>query len=322
MKTILIVIAFSLLLSCTGIQGIILDTDLDSDVDDVQTLSLLHAYQKKGMVQIKGIAVTSRDTLAPLAADAINTFYGFPNIPIGFLTHQDDKKNFSKYTKSIAENFSQDLVSYKKAKETTKMYRKILAKSPDHSVILVTIGHLSGFQALLKSGPDDLSDLSGNELAHKKIKKWICMGGQYPEGREANFYRPDPLSTVYCIENWRNPVVFCGWEVGNQIITGGEYLKQNLPKNSPLYLGFELYNNFSGRPAWDQVAVLMLDKKTSKYFSIDYDGYVEVAKDGSNKWIKGETLKDKKHGIVSIKEGVDPAVIARYIDDLSLFSKP
>lgn len=47
------------------------------------------------------------------------------------------------------------------------------------------------------------------------------MGGTYPKGLEANFHRPDPASTVFCIDNWENEVVFCGWELGNKIITGG-----------------------------------------------------------------------------------------------------
>jgi hypothetical protein len=51
------------------------------------------------------------------------------------------------------------------------------------------------------------------------------MGGLFPAGKEANFFRPDPLSTVYSLANWKRPVVFAGWEIGKDVITGGQYLR-------------------------------------------------------------------------------------------------
>ena len=145
------------------------------------------------------------------------------------------------------------------------------------------------------------------------------MGGTYPKGLEANFYRPDPASTVYCLDNWEKEVVFCGWELGNKIITGGDYLKSALQSNNPVYLGYELYNNFKGRPAWDQAAVMLLDKNaTSKFFNINTDGFVSVQQDGSNKWHWGKSKKGKNHAFISIKENVDPDSIGKTMDDLIL----
>ncbi len=34
------------------------------------------------------------------------------------------------------------------------------------------------------------------------------MGGLFSEGKEANFYRPDPASTKICVERWPVQVVF------------------------------------------------------------------------------------------------------------------
>ena len=82
------------------------------------------------------------------------------------------------------------------------------------------------------------------------------MGGMYPGGDEANFIRPDPTSTKATIENWPGQVVFSGWELGNKIITGGEYLQKSLPPESPVWRAYQLYNDFEGRPSWDQASVL------------------------------------------------------------------
>lgn len=309
--------------TCVAQTKVILDTDIDSDVDDVQALAMLHSYQKLGKIDLLGVIVTSSDSFSYRCTDAINTFYGHPDIPIGFLKQQETLENFSKYTKQVSAAFQHDITSIGQTTESDRMYRKLLQGCEDNSVVIVTIGHLTSLQNLLKSESDDISSLTGKQLVAKKVKKWLCMGGTFPEGKEANFYRPDPASTVYCLDNWGKEVVFCGWEVGNQILTGGAYLKSRLRNDNPVYLGYKLYNNFEGRPAWDQVAVMLLDEATtSLYFDINREGFVSVQEDGSNKWNSGKHLSDKNHAIVSIKKGVEPNTIARAMDNLILDLEP
>ena len=294
-------------------QKVILDTDMDSDVDDVHALAVLHALEKKGEVEILGIIVTSDDAYAASCVDVLNTFYGRPDIPVGFLKGQPHLREFSKYTKALSEEFPHDLPSAAQAQDATMLYRKLLAGSPDASVTIVTIGHLTNFQNLLQSAPDEVSDMDGLALVHKKVDRWICMGGKFPEGKEANFYRPDPQSTRYTMDHWQKEVIFCGWEVGNEIITGGSYLKNELPANHPVYRAFELYNDFAGRASWDQVAVLMLTEASSNFFTTESEGYVHVNEDGSNIWKAGAP---KHHAYVKIKAGINPTTIARYLDNL------
>lgn len=304
---------------CSAQTKVILDTDIDSDVDDVQALAMLHAYQKMGKIDLLGVIVTSPDSYAYRCADAINTYYGHSDIPIGCLRGQGNWGSFSKYTRKVSEEFPHALTSVENTVLSAELYRKLLAKSGDDSVIIVTIGHLSSLRDLLQSEGDEISPLSGKELVNRKVKKWLCMGGQFPEGLEANFHRPDPASTVYCLDQWEKEVIFCGWEVGNRIITGGDYLKSKLSSSSPLYRSYELYNQFAGRPAWDQVAVLLLDEPlASRYFRINGGGYVSVSKKGSSQWHEGKAKTGKHHAYVSIKENVDPETIARTMDDLIL----
>jgi len=298
---------------------VILDTDMDSDVDDVQALAMLHAYEKQGIVDLIGVIVTSSDNFSYQCVDAINTFYGQAEIPIGFLKQQNGLSNFSKYTRRISAEFPHAITTIDKTTEAVALYRKLLSLSEDNSVVIVTIGHLTSLQNLLKSESDSISPLSGKELVNKKVKTWLCMGGTYPKGLEANFHRPDPASTIYCLDNWEKQVIFCGWELGNKIITGGDYLKSKLHSNNPVYRAYELYNNFKGRPAWDQAAVMLLDKNaTSRFFSINTDGFVSLQQNGSNKWHWGKSKKGKNHAFISIKENIDPEVIAKTMDNLML----
>ena len=311
---------FSLLFSLLCVAGfarvkVILDADIDSDVDDVGALAMLLNLHKCGAIDLAGIVVTSNDPYAPLCVESIVNWYGEAAIPIAFLQGQEQLTNHSRYTRQITEEFPTARKSHEDFPDAAALYRELLSRSGDLDVVIVTIGHLSSFQKLLQSEPDGFSSLSGKELAHTKVKTWLCMGGLFPEGKEANFYRPDPASTVYCLANWENDVVFCGWEIGNEIVTGGDYLKERAEPASPLYRGYELYNNFQGRASWDQVAILPILEEFGDYFTISRDGRCEVDDTGYNRWVKGPA---SNHGYVVFKNGYDREKIARFTDDLML----
>lgn len=294
------------------VPKVIFDTDLDSDVDDVGALAMLLNLHSAGTIDLIGVIVTSDDPYAPVCAAAINTFYNFAGIPVGFLKDQPKLNNHSKYTRQIAEEFPSALKSWKDAEDAITLYRKLLANNPDESVFIVTVGHLSSLQGLLESHPDEISEMNGQQLVHKKVKQWICMGGHYPEGKEANFYRPDPASTVYCVNKWEKDVIFCGWEAGNPVITGGAWLKETLPESHPVYRGYELYNNFAGRQSWDQIAVLMLLPVGEGFFTY-VRGTCIVAIDGSNSW---KNSSDGPHRYVVINPEVGAPKISSSIDRL------
>lgn len=297
-------------------QRVIIDTDIDSDVDDVGALAMLYNLHNRSLINLLGVIVTSDDPYAPTCVSALNKYYGFDNLPIGFLEGQSQLKNHSRYTRQLSEEYPCDLKSYQDTETATDVYRRLLADSPDNpdnSVIIITIGHLSSLQKLMQSTPDNYSSLSGKELVRAKVLKWYCMGGQFPEGKEANFYRPDPASTVYCLANWEREIIFCGWEIGNLIITGGADVKTSLPEKHPVYRAYQLYNNFAGRASWDQIAVCLLTNKVHDFFEIDYNGTCKVENDGSNRWVPG---KKGHQGFLKIRDVKDIPEISIFISDL------
>ncbi len=292
--------------------SVILDTDMDSDVDDVGALAMLHAYEGQKRARILGIIVTSDEKYSAACTDAINVWFGRKDIPIG-VSQKDSLRTFSKYTKEISEQFPTCFSSNADAEDGTKVYRRLLAGQPDHSVVIITIGHLTSLSRLLDSSPDSISPLSGQELVKQKVKRWSCMGGQFPEGKEANFYRPDPASTVNSLGKWTLPVTFSGWEVGNQIVTGGESFQAQCDPTSPVYRAYELYNGFKGRASWDQIAILIAVEGAGSFFVSNKNGHCKVADDGSNKWL---APSNQIHGYLMINTATER--IRQYIDQLML----
>lgn len=304
-----ILLSLSLVFSTFGqTEKIIFDTDIDSDVDDVGALAMLHTLADHGRVDILGIIVTSDDKFAPQCTDGLNHHFGRPQIPIG-VEKNVPLKSFSKYTKNIAQEFDHQLTGYEAAEDATYLYRKLLAGQPDLSVTIITVGHLTNLRNLLESSPDENSKLAGRELVQQKVKVWICMGGHFPEGKEANFYRPDPQSTKISVENWPGKVIYAGWEIGNDIITGATFLKKYLPTGDPVRRSYELYNDFKGRQSWDQAAVLYA--VSPSYWELSDPGYAVVEEDGSNRW------QNDPAGLQHyLKVKVAPSEIAKIIDAL------
>jgi hypothetical protein len=161
---------------------------------------------------------------------------------------------------------------------------------------------------------DQHSELAGIALVRRKVKAWVCMGGKIPEGREANLIHDGPAA-AYAVEHWPTPIIFSGWEIGQEIMTGSGL--RNVEQGTPIRRAYELYNGLNDRQSWDQTAVLYavrgLDGGLRDYWELRSGGYLHVHEDGSNQW---RASPDKPHSYLARK--MDPEKIAAVIEQLML----
>ena len=215
--------------------------------------------------------------------DAIDTYYGKPDIPVGVVT-RDVGNTGSGYAKRIAEHWPHKLTT-DKVWDAVTLYRKVLSEQPDTSVVMVSVGYLNNMADLLKSKPDKYSKLNGIELVQKKVKKWVCMGGEFPQGRESNL-TSIPGDSKYAIENWPTPILFSGVKIGSALKTG-KSLARTSYKN-PIRRAYEISGGYVGCPhaSWDQTAVLAAIRNPLKYWDVMDNGYCSITDDkASNKWL-------------------------------------
>src|SRR4051812_44187889 len=64
---------------------VILDTDIGPDCDDAATVAILHALELKGEAKILGMVCNTTSPWGAPCLDAINTYYGRADIPVGTL---------------------------------------------------------------------------------------------------------------------------------------------------------------------------------------------------------------------------------------------
>lgn len=263
---------------------VIFDTDMESDVDDVGALAMLHALADNNEIKILSVISCAKNPWSIVCADRINNYFNRGDIPLGQLNKPGVDRE-SKYAQQIATEFPGSIESSNDAFDAVELYRKTLASQPDNSVTIITVGYLTNLRDLLSSNSDKYSKLSGRDLVKQKVRKWICMGGMFPEGREANI-RWDTDASIEVVENWPSEIVFSGWEIGN-LDTGDDI--RNLPDSSPIKRAYELYGRIPHK-SWDQVATLYAIKSyegenSSSYWKLSELGRIVIDKnDGSNTW--------------------------------------
>lgn len=232
-------------------QKILLDTDMLTDCDDVAALTMLLQLEKQGKAEIVGVTVSSAYPKSAAVVDAVNVYYGRGDIPVG--APKGDRGVYldtSCFLDKVSAEFAHNIESNDTAPDAVSVMRKALAQAKDSEIKLVTIGYMTNLEDLLKSAPDEISPLSGEELVSRKVSEWICMGGNFPDDPaldNVNFTR-DPAPALYCIRNFKKPITFVGREIGHNIFVGDDFHK--LPTTHPLYRAYQLHRGRWGED-WD-----------------------------------------------------------------------
>jgi len=255
----LLLIAFAMSAQLAAAERIILDTDLGDDVDDAGTFAVMHALADRGEIEILAVGIVNGNQHAVPLADAINTWYGRPDLPVGTITAGAPIDHDTFAMGQIAAAYPHDLTQAT-APEVVGLYRSILAKQPDHSVSLVVIGQATNIANLLRSPPDAHSPLDGVALMRKKVKLY-CAGGNgratLPKGAAGWNYQNDRLAAAYELAHLpiECPTVFAGGS-GLTIAIGSCY--QRAAADHIIRVCYERY--FKGaardRPTWDQIRLL------------------------------------------------------------------
>lgn len=271
---------------------IIFDTDMDSDCDDVGALAVLHALADRGEAQILATGVSSKNEWSAPCVDAINTFYGRPDLPIGGPKGAGAGKP-SKYARQLAEQFPQDTVSGNRVPDAPRLYRRLLLAQPDRSVTFVTVGYLTNAADLLKL-PAEGAEPSGLEVARTKVREWVCMGGNFI-GRPArddvkltnNNFTYDKAAALYAIRNWPGRLTFVGREIGS-VPSGlkvGARLRE-LPEGNPIRMGYQFWFGevAQDRHVADPTTVLYAVRGLRDYWEIETRGYMDLQPDMTFEW--------------------------------------
>ena len=261
--------------------NIIFDTDMGSDCDDAGALAMLHKLADKGEVNILGVMFSSgKNKYGIGVCDAINTYYGRGDLPLGQYKDNDIGDTGNTYSIDIAKNITKyhhNIID--SAEEIVAAYKQLLEKQPNGTVTILTVGHPYALYLLMQ-------DKKGMALVKKKVKQWIAMTytDTLPK-RDWNFGKNgiQPYITPL-LKQWNKPFYISSY--GGTVLTGNKKLPL-VAENNPVKQAYRLWKNklVDGRPSWDQVTVLYAARpalfKTDSMGSLVQDNFYQTHWDTS-----------------------------------------
>lgn len=291
---------------------IIFDTDMGNDVDDALALAMLHALQSRDESELLAVTLSKDHPEVAPYVDAINTFYGRPNIPIG-ITNSGVTPEVSRFTGVTLEMidgqyvFPHDLVLGEFVPPAVPLLREVLAGEEDQSVVIVQVGFSTNLAQLLETGADSYSALTGIELVAQKVKHISIMAGTFApiNGKTHLEYNivQDIASARSLADKWPTPIYWSGFEVGLAIRYPATSIENDFTylERHPIPESYQAYvPTPHERPTWDLTSVLWPIRAKRNYFGVSEPGVVRVLEDGETLF---SPATSGKHFLLSIEEG-------------------
>ena len=276
---------------------VIFDTDMGNDVDDVLALDLLYKYMDTGHINLLAIMSNQPSEASPRFLDLMNRWYGYAKIPIGTSKgggFADPNTMYAQKTVALTGERGKPLFKCRikdtnRLPDATMLYRRVLSRQKDHSVVIISTGFSTNLARLLESGPDKWSSLSGKELVAQKVKYLSLMAGRFdnPKYAEYNVVK-DVAAAKTLFAVCPVPIVTSPWELGNAVRYPGQSIADDFGWTSahPLVEAYKAYAKMPyDRPTWDLTAVLYaIDPQ--QFFNISPAGRIVVTDEGYTHYTK------------------------------------
>lgn len=288
---------------------VIFDTDMGNDIDDVLALDMLYKYADQSKVTLLGIMNNKGSKNATHLIDLLNTWYGYPKIPIGKIDNGVKIDDYVDYSAKMAamndstKRYKYSVKNHDKLLPAEELYRKILSKQSDSSVILISVGFSTNIAKLLKSEGDKYSKLNGKELVAKKVKLLSIMAGSFGPKKRAEFnIVHDIPSAQYVMNNWPSELVLSPFEIGKEVIYSSSCIDNdfNWTKHHPLVDAYKRYRPYPyDRPTWDLTSVYYAVNPLTNIFEKSSPGILTIDHKG---FMFFEENKDGKHIVLTLPE--------------------
>jgi inosine-uridine nucleoside N-ribohydrolase len=284
---------------------LIFDTDIGNDIDDALALAVIHALMSRGECKLLAVTITKDEQHSAAFVDAVNTFYGRGNIPVG-VVHRGPTPEPSKYT-VLADQKDGDrfryphrLLSGGDAPDAVAALRKALADADDESVVMVQVGAFTNLARLLKSENDEYSKLPGIELVKKKVRLLSAMAGSFADKGGLNQpeynVKIDVSAARSLVADWPTPIVFSGFEIGSALPYPAVSIEKDFAyvAHHPVAEAYELYDHMPyHRPTWDLTSVLYAVRPDGGYFDLSPSGRVEFTKEAKSRFTRDPSGKHR-----------------------------
>ena len=312
---------------------VIMDTDMGGggcqDCDDVGMLCMANAMADKQEIELLAIVLSTQPDASAAMIGVLQYHYG-RHVPVG--AYKGERRypltRVHDYVPRVAKEHPSNITTTAQLPSSVDIYRRVLAAQPDASVVVACVGMLTNLAALLQSGPDAHSALTGKQLVASKVKLLAVMGGRFPHGDECNWNECNLWEGCKASGTTRDavnnlpkslPVVYVGQEIGYEILHGAALSTCTLAQNPcrQAYVSY-LDGSYRDRFSWDPLTLLIAVRGIAAVPGMDEcsacHGWPTVNARGSNGWT--DDLTSPQMYVKLNPNGDNRSATTKIMDDL------
>ena len=277
---------------------VVLDTDMGPDIDDALALAMLHTYQDREQAEIAAVTVSRNSVLGARFVDAVNTWHGHPDIPVGIDRRAPHTMVETSSYVSLADRWPND-VATTPVPDGVTVLRQVLARAlaEDRRVVIVQVGFSGNVAALLDSPPDPLSVLDGTELVAATGAVLSIMAGSFEDRVEFNVAN-DVASARRVVDGWPGELILSPFELGYDVHYPYAAVRDRLGADNPTRQAYEFtdYSWHVDAPpyydmrSWDLTSVMVGIEPSAQWFPLSDGGTVTMDADGRTSFGPGSGL--------------------------------
>jgi inosine-uridine nucleoside N-ribohydrolase len=275
------------LLLCAGLLAgqtvpVVFDTDMGNDVDDALALAVLHALESRGEARLIAVTITKDNPWAAPYIDAVNTFYGRPNVPIGMvkgsgITPKDSPMIHVPAARRRADGtlvYPRRIASGDQAPDAVALLRRTLTAEKDGSVVIVQVGFSTNLARLIAED---------RALVARKVRLLSMMAGDFQKPRPEFNVATDIPSARRLFAEWPTPIVVSGFEIGSALLFPASSVERDFAY-VPDHPVADAYRNYKRMPydrqTWDLTSALYAVRPDRGYFNLSPPGRITVDEKG------------------------------------------
>jgi len=317
--------------------GIIFDSDIGNDIDDVLALALLQGFgsSAKPEARLISVSVTKSNLKAAAFCEAVTRFFStiadrdtpprfrrFRGLPVGFTDDGMSPEDTPLLSVPLAKRdasgepvYPHGINKLNDTAEPLALIRNAFTAQHDQNAVVVLAGRATNLAGVL--------DLPGTrELISSKVRLLVIAGGAFPEGAPEPAIQADIAAAQTLFADWPTPIVAAGMEIGSGVLYPASSIANDFgwTENHPIVDAYKAHRPMPyDAPTTALAAALYAVRPEAGHFRLSEPGVIRVSSDGKTHFSESA---DGRHRYLIMDPAQKEAILEVYTKTVSAMPAP
>ena len=303
--------------------GIVFDSDLGNQIDDVLALALLYGLDGKSECRVVATTVSKPNLKSAALSEVIGRFYAGEvsaayaatgrTLPVGLATaggHGEDTPMMSVLAKRTAEGkpaYAHGIERIADTADPVDVMRNALSGQHPGNAVVVVAGRATNLATLLKFP-------YAGALIAERARLLVIAAGAYPEGKAEPGILADIPAAKKLFAEWPGPIVAVGSEVGDALPFPGAAIEKDFAwsETHPVADAYRAYRQMPyDASTTAMAAVLYAVRAKDNPYKLSQPGSITVLDDGRTKFTPSPS---GKHRYLIVDPAQTAAIQQAYVE--------